>query len=166
LLVKERYFADPPPPAAFAFQLQDGLGGQMRIVWDKEAKPIQAAAHGVLDIADGGRSQTLPLDAAQLRQGVATYARHSGDVKVKLSVFQQNGNVAAAEMAEFLGATPGDPGGDERQRAWDKEKAGLQAEIARLRSQLARESSRNQQLLKLSRILQDRLDRLSPGKRE
>jgi hypothetical protein len=164
LFVKERYFTETPPPATFALQLQDGLGGQMRIVWDKEAKPIQAAAHGVIEIMDGGKAQILALDAAQLRQGVTTYGRRSGDVKVKLSVFQQNGNAAAAEMAQFLGPLPGDPAGDKRQRAWDKEKADLQAEIKLLRSQLAQESGRSQQLSKLVRILQTRLDLLTPKK--
>jgi hypothetical protein len=164
LLVKERYFAETSPPATFALQLEDGLGGQMRIVWDKEAKPIRSAGRGVLDIVDGGKTQTLPLDASQLRQGNVTYPRHSGDVKVKLSVFQQNSNVASAEMAQFLGSLPADQANDERQRAWDKEKAGLQDEIKRLRSQLVRESARNQQLSTLNRILQTRLDRLSPKK--
>jgi hypothetical protein len=164
-LVKERYLTDPPPRSTFALQVQNTPEGQLRIEWDKEAKAIVLADHGLLSIVDGDKSHEQPLDAAELRQGSFRYTRLSGDVKVKLSVFGQRGEVAAVEMAQVVGLPPTDPAGAEGRRAWDKEKAGLQAEIQRLRSRLAVEVGKNQELLKQIRGLQDRLRSGPPGQK-
>jgi hypothetical protein len=155
-LVRERYLTEPPPPATFALNMQDTPGGQLRIEWDRAAKPIQTAHHGILEIVDGGKSQTQTLDTTHLREGSITYGRSSGDVKVELTVFGQNNAAPASEMAQFVGLPPGASPGAENQRRWDKERAALQTEIKRLRSQLGRESSQNQQLQSLIRILQQR----------
>lgn len=160
LLVRERYLTEPPPPATFALKMQDTPGGQLRIEWDRAAKPIQMAHHGVLEIVDGGKSQTQTLDTTHLREGSLTYGRSSGDVKVKLTVFGQNNAAPASEMAQFVGLRPGDSPGAESRRRWDEERAALQTEIKRLRLQLERESSKNQQLLNLIRILQQRVNNI------
>jgi hypothetical protein len=159
-LVRERYLTEPPPPATFALKLQDTPGGQLRIEWDRAAQPIQMAHHGVLEIVDGGKSQTQTLDTTQLREGSITYGRSSGDVKVKLTVFGQNDAAPGSEMAQFVGLPPGDSPDAESRRRWDKERTALQTEIKRLRSQLVRESSKNQQLQKLVRIRQQRVNNI------
>ncbi len=165
VLVKERYLTEPLPPPTFALQMQNTPEGQLRIEWDKEAKVIALASHGVLDILDGDKSQAQRLDSTQLRRGSLTYARVSGDVKVKLSVFRQNGEAAASEMAQVVGLPPAAPAGSDRLRAWDKERAGLQAEIQRLRSSLALEAAKNRQLLNQIRGLQNRLNSGPPGQK-
>ena len=155
LFVKERFFTTPALPATFALKIEDTQGGQLNIAWDKDAAAVRAADRGVVEIDDGGKSQTLTLDRSQLTQGGTTYTRRSGDVKVKLSLFQPNNSTPVAEMAQFVGPRPGESMEDRRR--WEKERTELQAQIKSLRAQLARETARSAQLSKLVGILQQRL---------
>ena len=141
-----------------SLKVQDAPGAQLHVDWDKQARPIQLAQRGVLDINDGGNHRTVDLDAMQLRQGSLTYGRRSGNVKVGLSVYGENNNVPLTEAAEFLGPPPANPPAPDAHAQRTKEKADLEAEIKRLRAQVAREQAKSQELQNLVRVLENRLD--------
>ncbi len=143
-LATGRFFpgAQPAPAPALSLRVQDTRNGQLHVDWDRNAPAVRFARRGLLELSDAGRRRTFNLGGEELRRGSFTYGRRSGDVQVKLSVFGNSG-APAGEAAHFIGPKPGD--------------SDLEIEIKELREQLARESSRNEQLEKLVRRLQNRI---------
>jgi len=164
VVARERLFPEPRP-ATLSLKLQDWPGAQLHLDWEKAAQPIQLARRGEIVFEDDGKTRTVELDAPRLRLGSFAYARRSGTVKVKLSVYGEN-SVAPAmeEMAEFNGPPPDDATSADDRVVWAKQKADLEAEIKRLRGQLATETARRQELQNLVRVLENRLH-LTPAKR-
>lgn len=76
--------------------------GQLLIEWDRNSSLIREASRAVVQIRDGGRVETMPLDGQQLTTGSMTYARKSGDVEIKLSVPVEDGSTRQ-ETTRFLG---------------------------------------------------------------
>jgi proteasome lid subunit RPN8/RPN11 len=93
-------------------------GGQLRIVWDRTARPVQNSKAGHLEIVDGGQKLWMELDAEQLRIGNVTCPRRSNDVTVRLVVEPERG-VPVEESARFvgLGAPPAAVASAENQAA-------------------------------------------------
>ena len=78
---------------------------QIRIGWDKSAGPVRNARAGYVEIADGGQSDRVDLDAEQLQIGYVNHERHSGEVTVRLVLQSANGT-AVEEAVQFV-APPG-----------------------------------------------------------
>ena len=100
----------PPGPIA---QASVGLrtldrDGQLQILWDPSATDVRSGRDGILLITDGTQSRVIPLDAADLRAGLITYARQSGQVDVTLTLDQPNGR-KVIEAATFVGKAPAAP---------------------------------------------------------
>ncbi len=83
----------PQPPAALQVILQD-LGGQLAIQWNQEARTIQDAESGVLEIQDGDRKRVLNMSASEIREASVVVSRQSGRVKVRLWVKLPRGRTA------------------------------------------------------------------------
>ena len=158
LLIANRDNTYAPPPT-LALRLQEVSGGQLQIEWDKNAPQIQSAHRGVITIDDSGPS-TFDLNPQRLRAGLLTYTRKTGQVKVKLAVFNENaGGPAAQESAQFVGPPPAvvsAPPAPENNGSWPAEKSKLDAEIKRLKAELAQESEKRAELQNLVRILEAR----------
>jgi hypothetical protein len=85
------------PPERLALRVFD-TAGQLRIIWD----PVLKADSGRLEIVDGDARFSIDLQPEQLRSGSFTYARHTGNVNVRLRVLRQ-GTEPLAEAASYLG---------------------------------------------------------------
>ncbi len=90
--------------AAISLRLQDA-GGQLQIIWDKEARPILDATGAILHITDGGEGVNLRLDEIRLRHGSVYYVRRSGNVEVAMHVYR-SGRPPVEEVVDYLGAAP------------------------------------------------------------
>jgi proteasome lid subunit RPN8/RPN11 len=77
------------------------MGGQLRIVWDRGARAIDHATGGSIVIEDHGVRTQVNLTAADLHSGSIFYARQSGDVAVRLTVYEP-GSPPIAETTRFL----------------------------------------------------------------
>ncbi len=107
---------------ALALGVSDNAG-QLRIVWDRTARPVQNSKAGHLEIVDGGQKLWMELDAEQLRVGNVTCPRRSNDVTVRLVVEPERG-APVEESARFvgLGAPPAAVASTESQAASQQEK--------------------------------------------
>lgn len=76
--------------------------GQLRISWDRNAKPVSQGHNAHLEINDGGAKAWVELDREQLRDGNVTYMRHTSNVTVRL-VVPRAGAEPLEEVARFLG---------------------------------------------------------------
>ena len=68
------------------------MGGELHIAWDRTARPIRHATGGLLEIEDHGAHTEVMLTAADLRSGSVSYARQSGDVRLRLMVYVPGGS--------------------------------------------------------------------------
>jgi len=62
---------------------------QLDVTWDRRSPVIMEATRGVLSISDATNRRDLELTGAQLRNGRVLYSRLSGDVGLRLEVFQE-----------------------------------------------------------------------------
>lgn len=76
-------------------------GGELLISWDRAARPIRRATGGLIEIDDHGVHTEVMLTAADLRSGNVSYARQSGDVRVRLMIYLP-GSSPVAESTRFL----------------------------------------------------------------
>jgi proteasome lid subunit RPN8/RPN11 len=77
------------------------LRGELRIAWDGSARSIGDAKSGSVDIDDNGVRTQVNLTQADLRAGSLFYARQSGDVAVRLTVYVP-GNPPVVGATRFL----------------------------------------------------------------
>lgn len=75
--------------------------GQLRIAWDRAARSIEHAIAGSIEIEDHGVRTQVNLTPAELRSGNIFYARQSGDVSVRLTVYVPEGPLVT-ETTRFL----------------------------------------------------------------
>ncbi len=95
-------------PQGLALRVFD-TNGQLRILWNRDAKPVSEGRTAHLEINDGGARVWVELDGEQLRDGNVTYQRHSSNVAVRL-VVPREGETPVEEVARFLGPA-GQPAG-------------------------------------------------------
>jgi hypothetical protein len=86
---------------ALSLEVSDNAG-QLRIRWDRTARPVQNSSGGRLEILDGRQKLWIELDAEQLRVGNVTCPRRSNEVTVRLLVKPGNG-APVEEVARFVG---------------------------------------------------------------
>jgi hypothetical protein len=136
--------------------------GQLRIEWNHAAKPVESAVSGSLEIVDGTKSQIINLSRTDLTAGKFVYLRKTGDVEVRMTVLNAEGE-KTQEASRYLGrppeVAPGLPGSQGSQDLADlqKRRDELEAEVQRLQQQNSAQAARIQQLDRLLRVLQSRL---------
>ncbi|HEX8985343.1 MAG TPA: hypothetical protein VF767_07925, partial [Bryobacteraceae bacterium] len=77
-------------------------GGQLRISWDRNARPVQQSTRALLEIHDVGLPIGLSLDRDLLTKGSIAYVRTSRQVDVRMQVCR--GNESVEDRVIFLGA--------------------------------------------------------------
>jgi hypothetical protein len=78
---------------------------QLDVTWDRNAAAVAQANRGVLSISDGSNRRDLELTGAQLRNGRVLYSRLSGDVGIRLEVFQE-GRESVSESIRIVSPEP------------------------------------------------------------
>jgi len=137
--------------------------GQLQIQWNRASHSILNATGGTLEIVDGTDKRAIPMTRSELAQGSFTYARHTGDVQVRLTVAGSGGPMV--EASRFLGAAPAaSPGDNNETDAIKLERDALQDEVTRLRQQSGQQAARIQQLERTLLILQSRLGIATPAR--
>jgi hypothetical protein len=87
------------PARTTPLQLRTRMGAeQMEVTWDHDSAAIQSADHGTLQIVDGGVTETIPFEAAQLRDGVLIYRQRSNDVSVRMEVNERDGQTISESV--------------------------------------------------------------------
>jgi proteasome lid subunit RPN8/RPN11 len=128
--------------------------GQLRIEWNRSARPVTAAVRGALVINDGKDTQTFALSPRELTTGSFTYARKSGDVEVRMQVEDAEG-ARVQEASRFLGQPPVKI--DQAELSDLKAKrAELQAEVERLTKSNQQQQEKIQELQRTVQIMQAR----------
>lgn len=128
--------------------------GQLDIEWNRQAAPVSKAVYGMLEIADGQKTRSIPLQPADLALGKFSYKRESGDIQVRMIVDQPDGE-KVQEASRFLGPSPAKPQDDEL-KTLQQRKDELEAEVARLKQSNSDQAQRIQQLERTLKILQTR----------
>jgi hypothetical protein len=128
--------------------------GQLDIEWNRQATPVSKAVYGMLEIADGQQTRTIPLQPADLALGKFSYKRENGDIQVRMIVDQPDGE-KVQEASRFLGPPPTKAQDDEL-KTLQQRKDELEAEVARLKQTNSDQAQRIQQLERTLKILQTR----------
>ncbi len=128
--------------------------GQLRIDWNRAARPVIAAVRGTLVINDGSDTQTFALSPRELTAGSYTYQRKTGDVEVRMSVEDSEG-AKAQEASRFLGQAPVKTDPNEVNDL-KKKRDELQAEIDRLTKENSSQEEKIQTLQRTLQIMQTR----------
>ncbi|MGA3188290.1 MAG: hypothetical protein ABSF22_14385 [Bryobacteraceae bacterium] len=128
--------------------------GQLRIEWNHSSRPVVSAVHGTLVINDGSNTQTFALSPRELTLGSYTYVRKTGDVEVRMSVEDGDGE-KVQEASRFLGQAPVkiDPNEVEELK---RKRSELEAEVERLMRQNSQQDEKIQQLQRTVQIMQSR----------
>ena len=144
----------PSSPAALQVAVQD-MGGQLAIQWNKEARAIQQAEGGVLEIQDGDRKRVLKMSGPDMRGASVVVGRQSGRVTVRLEAKLPRGRTAEG-WARFEGEpVQREPALETVNAANERER--LQAEVERLQTDLSRQKQRNRELEAALAVLRKRL---------
>ncbi len=69
-------------------------GNSLTVRWNREAAAVQSAQRGALEITDGEFSKSIPLGAAQLKEGSVIYQNSSPKVELRLVVFVGSGTLS------------------------------------------------------------------------
>jgi proteasome lid subunit RPN8/RPN11 len=144
----------PPRTEALALKVRDA-GDDLLLEWNRACPLFGQAASAALVIEDGGRRHELALAPHELETGSLTYSRESGEVVFRLTLTFPN-REPVTEMAHFVGAPPAPPPASPAPED-PAEIERLQAEINRLRSELAAEAARTRKLLQEIQTLEKRL---------
>jgi proteasome lid subunit RPN8/RPN11 len=128
--------------------------GQLDIEWNRQAAPVAKAVYGMLEIADGQQTRTIPLQPADLALGKFSYKRENGDIQVRMIVDQPDGE-KVQEASRFLGPPPTKAQDDEL-KTLQQRKDELEAEVGRLKQTNSDQAQRIQQLERTLKILQTR----------
>ena len=80
-------------------------GGQVRIEWDRQAKPVLASDKATLLIVDGDDKIETSLSPALLHGGRMVYNRKSANVEIRLRVFGAD-NDPIQELTRLTGLPP------------------------------------------------------------
>ena len=126
----------PKPPATLQVALQD-MSGQLAIQWNKEARAIQEAEGGVLEIQDGDRKRVLNMSGPDMRSASVVVRRQSGRVTVRLEAKLPGGRTAVGR-AQFEGEPVQMEPASGRER--------FDAELERFQTYLSSQQPRNREL--------------------
>lgn len=122
-----------------AMRLEDHQN-EILVLWDHSLPAIRRADRGVLRIVDGRSSRNVNLDTVAVRRGSVTYARQSGDVEIRLTVFEQDKEVLN-EQARYLGQPVTQP-----IATTEQERRQLAEHAARIKKALSDEEKRGAKL--------------------
>ena len=80
---------DPEPPVR-PFQVDaSDVNGHVRLTWDPGLSPVRGVTKGTLEVHDGDRSESYPIDTKVLRLGTLDYIRASDDVLLSVKLLDK-----------------------------------------------------------------------------
>jgi len=75
---------------------------QLEIRWNRDAATILSSEQGVMKITEGGVTEGILFDPAQLRDGFVAYTPMSSDVNIRLEVTGQGGTTSESIRAAAI----------------------------------------------------------------
>jgi len=116
-------------------------GNQLTITWNRSSPAVAHARTAEILITDGGQQTArVPLDKESLSRGTILYARHSGNVEVRMRV-QSQADRLLEEVVRFIGpevATQPSPAPPQPREEPDPELIQrLESQMERLKKELA-----------------------------
>ena len=157
-----------PAPRVESFPLHVFDSRQtMQIEWDRNSGLIQGARSAVLDIRDGGKSTHYTLSPDEIRAGVMSYVRQSGDVDLNMTVYPPTGPAVQGTGRLLAPLEPPDKkpedtaptvpvAGDAAELRAERD--ALQTQVAHLEENVRKEAAEKNRLQDLVRILENRLN--------
>lgn len=130
---------NPKAPPASVMRIEDHQN-EILVLWDHSLPVIRRADRGLLRIIDGRNSRSIPLDMIAVRRGSVTYARESGDVEIRLTVYEQ-GKELLHEQARYVGQPVTRP-----ILSTEQDRKQLEEHAARIRQALVEEEKRGARL--------------------
>ena len=93
----------PAVAAASSKQMALGLSAvslphQLEIRWNRQSAAIAASEKGVMKIMEAGRTEVVPFDPSQLRDGYVAYTPTTNQVSVRLEVTSKDGGIVAESL--------------------------------------------------------------------
>ena len=64
------------------------VDGRVRLTWNPELPQIKAATGGTLEVRDGDKSESYPIEGKMLRRGSLDYVRDSKDVLLSVRLLE------------------------------------------------------------------------------
>ncbi|MEO8100731.1 MAG: hypothetical protein ABI811_23740 [Acidobacteriota bacterium] len=128
--------------------------GQLEVRWNSTNRAILRATGGSLKIHDGDADLSVPLSRSELGDGRYLYSRKGGDVEVQMEVNSDAG--VQHESSRFLGRPLAPPVNEELKNLTDQ-KAQLELEVTRLKTENSNLADHIQQLERTRQILETRL---------
>ncbi len=86
--------AGPSHVASLGLAVHPGEGG-WRITWDPASVTARESIRGALDITDDEAHESIPLSAAQIQAGSATYRPTGDDITFRLDMFARDSSMAS-----------------------------------------------------------------------
>ena len=145
----------PSAPASLRLDASEAEG-KLLIRWNAGSPAIREAASGTLEIRDGGKPISIPLDAAQLGRGFYLFARESEKTFLRLAV-SRPGAPAVEDTAVFSGPLPKHvptPAEIEAQRKAEESKK----QQDKMKADLDNQVNRNRQLQRVVKGLRDQME--------
>ncbi len=87
--------------ATLGLAVQPGEGG-WRITWDPNSPAARDAMRGALNVAEVDSHERIPLDAAQIRAGVATYRPIGDDIAFRLELVLPDNSLSSETYRVLL----------------------------------------------------------------
>lgn len=164
LLLREKFWSSGDQ--SFQFRAYYA-GDSVRIEWDSNSPVIRSARLAALDIKDGNEKKRLALSDEQLLAGYITYAPTSDDLAVQMVVFTRK-HAAIQQFARLVGllsasskklhdTQPISPPSTAVVSLRPADRDTLDGQIQQLKQELAKQTSRADQLQEVVRILKNRI---------
>ncbi len=145
----------------------------LQVEWDRNLPLMQQARAAVLDIRDGGKSTRYAFSPDEIRAGVFSYARQSGDVDLVMLVYPPTGaavqgfgrliappDASTNKPADAAPAPTISPNEAAELRA---ERDALRTQVTHLEESVRKEAAEKNRLQDLNRILENRLNIAPPA---
>ena len=139
-------------------------GGILLVEWNQASRIAAEGDRATLEVEDGTHSASYRLDGGNLRRGVYLVAAKTGDVKIRLTVYDRHGGVAGEEHARYLGPPPSNAAEQDLAAAraevdrLSRENAQLRGDLKVAESRAAAQAKRVDSLEGVVRIQRQRLD--------
>ncbi len=113
----------------------------VHVLWDRHSPGLRGAERGTIEVVDGAKTNRYEFGKDELRLGSFLYARHTGDVLIRMKVFDRQGQ-AGAESIRFVAPQLPDPDSGVREETERTRK-----ENEQLRRALARERAKTTNIM-------------------
>ena len=165
------------PTSAIALRVSNDAQ-TVQLAWDANSRVVRDADHAEINIADGGKTSQISLNADELDAGRISYLPQSSDIGFEMTVYPANGDPvhdstrliapglspapvapAPAQATAPAASAPAasTPAADPIRAPAAVDESALQRQVEQLKGDLSKERARADELQNLVRILENRL---------